>query len=102
MVTSRLFSTEYLLYPSLPTTLQVPVQEHVSELGWVQPAVIVEYSAVEYHPKQSCSMTSNISPYSENLDSCLSSAIKVASLYPGCCSLKLNLKQWTTTDDFGL
>ena len=32
----------------MPTTLQVPVQEHVSESGWVQPAVIVEYSALEY------------------------------------------------------
>ena len=49
-VISRLFSTENLLYFSLPTTLQVPVQEHLSELGWVQPTVIIEYSAVEYHP----------------------------------------------------
>ena len=50
MVSSMLFSTEHLLYPSLLTTLQVPVQEHVSELGWVQPAVIVEYLAVKYQP----------------------------------------------------
>ena len=50
MVTSRLFSTDYLLYPSMPTKLQEAVQKHVSELGWVQPAVIIEYSAVEYHP----------------------------------------------------
>ena len=77
----------------MPTTMQVPVQEHVSESGWVQPAVIVEYSALEYHPlNKSRTMSSNITPYSQNLDSCLSSAIKVATVSPGCCSLKINLK----------
>ena len=40
------FSTEYFLYPSLPTIVQVPVQEHISELGWI----IVEYSVVKYYP----------------------------------------------------
>ena len=75
------------------TTLQVPFQEQASESGWVQPAVIIEYSAVEYHPlNKSHTMSSNITPYSRNLNSCLSSAVKVATVSPGCGSLKINLK----------